>query len=123
MPLRRSALLLLPLLAACTSEAETVIAGADDPQAEQLAKAPPITLPPAIQASRTYRCADNSLLYAEFFTNNTVNLRVGDKAAAPTILSAAGEDAPYLGDGYSLSDNAQSVSFKAPGKGTQDCTA
>ena len=123
MSLCRSALLLLPLLAACTSEAETIVAGNDDPQAAQLAKAAPITLPPAIQASRTYRCADNSLLYAEFYTNNTVNVRVGDKAAAPAVLTAAADDAPYLSDGYSLSDNAKSVSFKAPGKGTQDCTA
>lgn len=110
-------------LSACNQPETVTVNNVYDPQAEALANAQPVELPPAIAASRTYRCADNSLLYAEFYTNNTVNVRVGDKAAAPAVLTAAADDAPYLSDGYSLSDNAKSVSFKAPGKGTQDCTA
>jgi hypothetical protein len=34
---------------------ETVVAGPYDPQAEELAKAKPVTLPPSISASRAYR--------------------------------------------------------------------
>ena len=35
-----------------------------------------------IQASRTYRCKDNSLLYVDFYTNNTVQVRTAKDAAA-----------------------------------------
>jgi hypothetical protein len=116
-------LVLLPLLASCTNEPETIVAGNADPQARELAKAAPVELPPAIAASRTYRCKDNSLLYADFFTNSTVNVRLGDRNSAPTKLAAADATAPYTGDGYSISKNASTVQFTAPGKGAQSCKA
>jgi hypothetical protein len=119
----RSILLLLPLVAACSAGAETIVAGNDDPQAKELAKAAPVTLPPAILATRTYRCADNSLLYADFYTNNTVSVRVGDRNAAPVTLAAADGGAAYVSDGYSVSANSETIDFKAPGKGGQNCNA
>ena len=109
-------------LAACNQEPETVSTNGADPQAEALAKAPPVELPPAIQASRTYRCKDNSLLYASFYTNNTVKVSA-DRNVEGTILTAAGGQPPYVAEGYSLSANADTVSYTAPGKGTQSCKA
>ena len=105
-------------LAACKQQ---TIDGNDDPQANA-AKAPPVEAPPMIQASRTYRCKDNSLLYADFYTNDTVNVR--DKKDGPgTTLTAAAAGQPYVAEGYSVSANAAQISYAAPGKGAQSCKA
>jgi hypothetical protein len=111
-------------LTACDVEPETLEGpGVADPQAEQLSNAAPVELPPAIAASRTYRCKDNSLLYADFYTNNSVNIRLGSREEMPTQLTSEGEGKPFVADGYSLSANAATVTFTAPGKGTQSCKA
>ena len=109
-------------LAACEQQPETVSTNGADPQAAALAKAAPVELPPSIQASRTYRCKDNSLVYATFYTNNTVKV-ADEQGAAGTLLTAAGGQPPFVAEGYSLSANADSVSYTAPGKGTQSCNA
>lgn len=107
-------------LAACNSEPEVINANGIDPQADELAKAPPVELPPAIEASRTYRCDDNSLVYATFYTNNTVKV-AAEQGAEGTILTAENGETPYVAEGYSLSANAAEVSYTAPGKGTMSC--
>jgi hypothetical protein len=109
-------------LAACSNEPETVVQGPADPQAEALNSAAPVELPPAIQATRTYRCKDNSLLYAEFLTNNSARVRA-EQGADPTILTAAAEGQPYTAEGYSLSGNGTTVTYAAPGKPSQSCKA
>lgn len=110
-------------LSACDSEPNTITAnGTADPQAEDLAIAAPVELPPSISASRTYRCKDNSLLYADFFTNDTARVRT-ERGVGGTMLTAPEGTPPYVADGYSLSANAESVSYTAPGKGTQSCSA
>ena len=78
--------------------------------------------PPMIQASRTYRCKDNSLLYADFYTNDTVQVRA-KKDEPGTTLTAAAAGQPYTAEGYSLSANAAQISYTAPGKGAQSCKA
>jgi hypothetical protein len=110
-------------LAACDNQPETITSGGNDPQADQLAKAKPVELPPAIAASRTYRCKDNSLIYVDFYTNNTANVRLGSREEMPTQLISAGEGQPYVAEGYSLSANAPSVTFASPGKASQSCNA
>ena len=108
-------------LGACSNEPE-VLDPNPDPRAAEIANAAPVEPPPMIQASRTYRCKDNSLLYADFYTNNTVNVR--DKKDGPgTILTAPAADQPYAAEGYSLSANAAQISYSAPGKGVQSCKA
>ena len=120
--LTAASLAALLALGACSSEPETITAGTVDPQAEALKKAPPLTeAPPMIQASRTFRCKDNSLVYADFYTNNTARIRT-EKDGAPTVLTAQA-GAPYTAEGWSLSANAAQVTLTAPGKGTQSCKA
>lgn len=109
-------------LAGCNQEPEVVSANGADPQAEELAKAAPVALPPAIQASRTFRCKDNSLFYADYYTDNTVNVRT-EKTGMPTKLTAPEAGQAYVAEGYSLSANATTVTYTAPGKGTQSCKA
>ena len=108
-------------LGACKNEPE-VIDTNPDPQAAELAKATPVEAPPMIQASRTYRCKDNALIYADFYTNNSVRVRT-TKDGTPTTLTATNGQPPYVAEGYSLSANADQVSFTAPGKGTRTCKA
>ncbi|HEV2746224.1 MAG TPA: hypothetical protein VGW34_02875 [Allosphingosinicella sp.] len=116
-------------LAACNSEPETIKSGPADAQADDLAKAAPVEAPPMIQASRTYRCKDNSLVYIDFYTNNTAQVRT-EKGGAPTILTAgqpaaegAEPSSAYTAEGYSLSGNTPQVTLSMPGKGSQSCKA
>jgi hypothetical protein len=106
-------------LAACDKESHTIDPNTD-PQAEALKKLPPVEAPPMIQASRTYRCKDNSLLYADFYTNNTALVRTQKGGEATTLTAAAGQP-PYTAEGYSLSGNGDQVSYTSPARGTQSC--
>jgi len=121
-PFTAASLAALVALGACNNKPEQIVAGPADTQADQLKNAKPVAPPPMIQASRTYRCADNSLVYADFYTNNTVAVRM-QKTGTPTILTAEGGKPPYKSGGYSLSANAAKVSFAAPGKKAQTCDA
>jgi hypothetical protein len=60
-------------LGACNQEPEQV--KQYDPQAEALAKAAPVQLPPAITDNRMFRCSDNSLFYVDYYNNNTATIR------------------------------------------------
>jgi len=110
----------LLVLAAC--ENATVDGNADPDANAAAANAAQVEAPPMIQASRTYRCKDNSLLYADFYTNDTVQVRSA-KDQPGTILTAAAGQPPYVAEGYSLSENSAQISYTAPGKGTQTCKA
>lgn len=112
-------LVLLAALGAC--EQQTIDPN-KEPQANAANTAAPVEAPPMIQASRTYRCKDNSLLYADFYTNDTVQVRSA-KDKPPTILTAAAAGQPYTAEGYSLSANSEQISYTSPGKGAQSCKA
>jgi hypothetical protein len=120
-PFAAAPLAALLALAACGNE---TIDGNADPAANAAAanNAATIEAPPMIQASRTYRCKDNSLLYADFYTNDTVQVRAA-KDQPPTVLTAAAGQPPFTAEGYSLSANEAQISYTAPGKGTQTCRA
>src|SRR6478736_5432690 len=113
-------------LAACNPKPETLTARDDDPMAEELANAAPVELPPAIAASKTYRCKDNSLVTIDWMQGGkAANLRVG-KSTTPTALAAASEgEGLSAADGTKLSGSATAgnVSLTLPGKGAQSCKA
>ena len=108
-------------LAACNQEAEVVTINKYDPQAEALKNAAPVEAPPMIQESRAYRCRDNSLVYIDFYTNNTASVR--DQRGPPPIamLTAEGGNPPYTAEGYSVSGRGEQITYSAPGKGSQSC--
>jgi hypothetical protein len=109
-------------LAACNSQPETIDPNAD-PDANELASAPPVELPPMVTASRSYRCKDNSLAYVDFFNNNTAVYKKDKAEPAGTQLKSEGEGKPYVAEGYSVSGSGNEVTITAPGKGTQSCKA
>jgi len=108
----------LSVLAACGDEVITV--NQFDAQSDALQNAPAVELPPSIQASRTYRCSDNSLAYVDFYDNNTAVYR-GSREAAAVALTAEGGNPPYTADGHSVSGNGENVRITAPGKNNLSC--
>ncbi len=139
--MKKSFILLAPLsmlaLAAC-NKSETPAA---DETAVTDTAAAPVELPPAITATGTYRCADNTILYVDFLgKNEAADIRVGEKSAtavrvtapvaeAPASDAAAGSatDAAPAGpmksaDGEnSLSGEGKQINVKLAGKGAQTC--
>ena len=109
-----------PLLVAAASAALVSLSGcgqnapeqlnAYDPQGDALKNAAPVQLPPAITESRTYRCSDNSLIYVDFYNNNTALVR-RTRDGTPTTVTAAGGNPPYTGEGYSVSGNGTHVTI------------
>jgi hypothetical protein len=118
-------------LAACNPEPETIIAGEQpDSMARELANAPAVELPPAIAASKTYRCKDNSLVRIDWLQGgHGANLRVGDASAPTRVRSAPAEEgkppsAELVAEGgYALTGDpaATSISLTLPDKGKQSC--
>jgi len=111
-------------LSACSSEPETITGKDTDDMKNELASAPPVELPPAVAASKTYRCADASLVYVDFFADNkSANLRT-EKTGTPTKVAAleAGQAMTAEG-GFSLSGSGEKVDITVPGKSSQSCKA
>jgi membrane-bound inhibitor of C-type lysozyme len=122
--LRATPLAALILLAACDTKPTTIVAGGpNDPTADQIKAAPPVKLPPAMLASKSYRCKDNSLIYIDWFNDNmTANLRLKDKTATPVNLSAPSAGASYAGGAYTLTGAAADKSITlAKGGESQSC--
>lgn len=112
----------LILLSACGQSEPEVVGGPADPMKDQLANAAPVKLPPSLKASRQYRCKDNSLLFVDFFTDDTTaNLRT-EKAGAPTKLVAAEPGKPFTAEGgYEVDGSGAQISATVPGKAAQSC--
>ena len=109
----------LVALSAC-NEPEVITVNKYDPQAAALQNAAPVQAPPMVTNSRTYRCRDNSLVYIDFYNNNTAHYRT-TRGGESTTLTAADGNPPYTAPGYSVSANADQISLTAPGKGTLSC--
>lgn len=61
-------------LAGCDQETITP-QGPYDPNANLTNNSGPIKLPPAITASKAYRCKDNSLVYVDWYADGTARLK------------------------------------------------
>ena len=125
-------------LAACNSS-ET------PPTAETAAEtaavsAAEIEMPPAITATGTYRCGDNTILYVDFLgQNEAADIRIGDKTALAIRVTAPKAEAPVAdatatsvevdpaaplasADGEnSLTGSGKQINVKLAGKGAQTC--
>lgn len=108
------------ILAGCKSE-PVVVGGPSDPQAEALKNAPPVQLPPTMR-DKTYRCKDNSVVYVAFSSDNLTAL-VRDKEESPPVatLKAPAAGQPFVAEGFSLSGNGDSVTYKSPESAAQTC--
>ncbi len=116
-------------LIGCQKPEPEVVQSNVDQQAEALKSAPPVELPPAIKAAKTYRCKDNSLVYVSFMTDD-VTVAVRDKQEEPPVatLKAPAPGQAFVGQGdsgkgFSLSGSGDNVTYTSPDSGTQTCKA
>lgn len=113
-------------LAACNNKPAQpeVVDTNPDPMATQLANRPPVELPPAIKADKTFRCKDNSLLYVTFFDVDKLAFVRTEKTGAPNRLTAPKAGDPLTADGgWKLTGNPSNITITRPGKGTLTCKA
>jgi hypothetical protein len=137
----KKSLIIAPLfmlaLAACNKSETPAAPQGDATKAAQTAA--PVEMPPAITASGTYRCADNTIVYVDFLgKNEAADIRIGDKAGvavrvtAPMADSVADGAAPAAdaapvkpmksADGTtSLSGGGKQINVKLADKGAQSC--
>jgi hypothetical protein len=133
--MKKTLLFIAPLsmlaLAAC-NKSETPATDAEAEAAKTAEAAAPVEMPPAITASKTYRCADNTILHVDYLgANVSADIRVGEKTAAAVRVNApkaeAGATEAPAGpmkseDGKtSLSMNGTNVNVKLADKGAQTC--
>jgi hypothetical protein len=114
-------------LAGCNKENHTIVAGGPEPDNEtNVAGNGPVALPPAVTASKIYRCADNKVVYVDWLSDNkTANVRT-EQAGSPTPVSAAEPGKPMTAPGgYSVEGSASASSAKiaVPGHPAQSCKA
>lgn len=90
------ALVAAAALAGCDQSGHTINAqGPYDPQANAANAAAPVALPPAIVASKIYRCADNSLVYIDWLGDGTARAKT-DKAARAEPIKVGEAGTPSL---------------------------
>ena len=113
-------------LAGCNNENHNIVASGPDEGAPVNAATTNIQLPPSIAASKTYRCADNKLVYVDWMSDNkSANVRT-EQGGVPTQVTAAEPGKPMTGPaGYSVSGSASasSATIAVPGHGAQSCKA
>jgi len=113
--IRKLSLIIIGGAALVACKPETIVGGEQpDPMKEELAKAPPVTLPPAIAASKSYRCKDNSLLYVDWYSDGSARVKAAkNEAGAQIPAPAEGAKSALGGDAKSGSISYNGQSCKA----------
>src|SRR3982751_417583 len=62
-------------LAGCNKENHTIVAGGADEGGTNAAENAPITLPPSVTASKSYRCKDNRLVYIDWMSDGSAHVK------------------------------------------------
>ena len=93
-------------LSACDNSDHTIIAGPniDDPMANAVQNLDSIELPPSIVASNVYRCKDNSLVYIDWLSNDSLRIKANRNEVGTTL--ARGEDGTYAAEGQAVTGSA-----------------
>ncbi|MCA1653889.1 MAG: hypothetical protein ABR588_04155 [Sphingomicrobium sp.] len=119
------ALVAAAALAGCNKQSHTIVAGSPDNQDNAVVNAAAVQLPPAIEASKSYRCKDNSVVYIDWLNDKkTADIRA-TKTGEPTRVTATEAGKAMTAAGYSLTGDstAEAVTVERPGKGSQSCKA
>src|SRR6185369_1357826 len=62
-------------LAGCNNSDHTIVAGPDTGDNGAAAANGPVALPPSIQASKSYRCHDNQLIYVDWMSDGSARVK------------------------------------------------
>jgi hypothetical protein len=113
-------------LAGCNKENHTIVAGPPGDNDTNAAAEKPVALPPSVVSSKTYRCADNKIVYVDWLSDNkSANVRT-DKGGSPTQVTTAEPGKPMTAaGGYSVegTSSGSSVKIAVPGHPAQTCNA
>ena len=90
-------------LAGCNKNNPTIVAGPSGDDVNATANAP-VALPPVITASKVYRCDDNTVLYVNWLSDGSANVR-NKPNDIPTPVAKGSAD--LKGD-----SNASAVTYK-----------
>ena len=98
-------------LAGCNNDPIVADPAGPDPQANAVANAGSVTLPPSIAASKAYRCKDNTLVYVDWLSDGSARVKKDRNEVGTTV--ATGEGAPLQGDAKAASISYNGQSCKA----------
>jgi|SRR5690242_3305294 len=107
-PLIIIALAAAAALAGCNNEDHNIVAGPD--LGDEPMNNVGVVLPPSIQASKAYRCKDNSLVYIDWLSDGSARVKNKREEVGTTV--AAG-DASLSGDAKAATITYKGQSCKA----------
>ena len=115
-------------LAGCDNSDHTIVAGPDAGNGPtNLTTNGPVELPPAIAATKIYRCSgDNSVVQVDWLADNkTANVRTAENGPATQVTAPETGHPMTAASGLSLSGSSSgsTVTVKLPGGGTKTCKA
>ena len=98
-------------LAGCDNSDHTIVGGpgADEPE---VTSNEPVVLPPSINASKAYRCKDNSLIYVDWLSDGTARVKK-DRNEVGTTVTPADSASPLKGDAAAATVSYNGQSCKA----------
>ena len=97
-------------LAGCNKESHTIVAGGPPSDDTNSTANAAVALPPSITASKVYRCANNSVVYVNWMSDGSANVRNKPDGAMTQV--AAGS-ADLKGDAKAASITYHGESCKA----------
>jgi hypothetical protein len=105
-------LALAAALAGCSKENHTIVAGPDGDETNQTNSTAnkAVALPPSIQSSKSYRCADNTIVYVDWMSDGTALVK---KKQAEVGAPIAAGSPDLKGDPTSSSITYKGQSCKA----------
>jgi len=71
-------------LAGCNKEDHTIVAGPDEGPTNATANEQ-VALPPSIASSKSYRCADNKLVYIDWMSDGTARVKKTREEVGTTV--------------------------------------
>ena len=114
-------------LAGCNKQSHTIVSDPDQPADMNTPVAnTDVQLPPAILATKLYRCADNSVVTVDYLADNkSANVHTGKGAVSTQVTAPAPGKPMTAAGGYSVEGSASSSSAKiaVPGHASQTCNA
>ena len=107
-PMTRTTLLITlaaaAALAGCNKEDHTIVAGGPPEDNTTAASNGPVALPPSITASKVYRCADNTVVYVNWMSDGSANVKNKPEGAITPVAAGSPE--------LQGNANAKSVTYK-----------